>query len=79
MTKSTMMNASNKRLYEVPIRVSNVYARRCAIPDLFAIAPIRMAPNRNHGVSLEKPEKARSNSATPRAQKRKTPMKPATA
>ena len=33
---------------------------RCGIPVLFAASPSRIAPNRNHGVSLMKPEKALS-------------------
>ena len=74
-----MMKASSNRLYDVPIRVAIVYAIRLARPDLLAIAPMRMAPNRNHGVSFENPENASSNRLTPRAQNRKTPMKPVSA
>src|SRR5439155_20162607 len=59
--KSTMMKASSNRLYDAPIRVAIVYAIRLARPDLLAIAQMRMAPNRNHGVSFENPENASSN------------------
>src|ERR1700680_1263910 len=49
---------------------------RCGTPVLFAASPSRMAPTRNHGVSLMKPEKAVSNLATPRDQNSTQPISP---
>src|SRR5712691_4672956 len=55
------------------------YASRRASPDFVAIMPKSMAPNKNHGVELAKLWKAASNRTTPKAQKRKQPIRPVSA
>ena len=53
------------------------YAARRATPDLVAMRPIRSAANKNQAVSLANPLKARLKFATPSAQNRKQPIRPA--
>src|SRR5689334_7002349 len=49
----------------------------CGTPVLLAAVPISIAPNKNHGVSLAKPENAVSTLAMPRAQNSRQPINPA--
>ena len=56
-----------------------LYAIRFARPYWEAIAPMRVAPNKNQVVPLANLLKATSGRATPSAQNRKHPINPAMA
>ena len=51
-------------------------ASRRARPDLVAMRPNRIAPNRNQGVVVENPWNAVPNGTTPVTQKKYRPMRP---